>query len=122
MAKSGRRKRDEDPQVEALTEALSHRVQSTLEQRGLPRRELARRLGVSPAYVTQLLGGRANFTLDTLVKLSRALGLELRCALVESPAGRASAKSPTAPSSPRAAGEGAAAVSGGGGDGDWRVW
>ena len=39
--------------------------------------ELARRLERSPAYVTQVLHGGANFTLKTMTKLAMALGGEL---------------------------------------------
>lgn len=40
------------------------------------RAELARRLGTSPAYVTKILRGNANFTLDSLARIARALGGE----------------------------------------------
>ena len=39
---------------------------------------MARRLGTSPAYVTKVLRGNANFTLATIVKLARALESEVR--------------------------------------------
>lgn len=39
--------------------------------------ELARRLDRSPAYITQVLHGGANFTLKTMTKLAMALGGEL---------------------------------------------
>jgi len=41
---------------------------------GVSRSELARRLGVSPAYVTKVLRGNVNFTLDSMVRLVRAAG------------------------------------------------
>ena len=43
----------------------------------LSRSELARKLDVSPAYVTQILRGSANFTLDSMVKIANAVGCEL---------------------------------------------
>lgn len=42
------------------------------------RAELARRLATSPAYVTKILRGDANFTLSSMVRIARALGAELR--------------------------------------------
>lgn len=36
--------------------------------------DLARRLGTSPAYVTKILRGDANFTIDSMVRLVRAVG------------------------------------------------
>lgn len=45
-----------------------------MEQQGVSRAELARRLGTSRAYITKLLGGDANFTLETMTKVAMALG------------------------------------------------
>ena len=42
-------------------------------EKGVSRAELARRIGTSRAYITRLLGGSANFTLGTMVKLAMAL-------------------------------------------------
>jgi transcriptional regulator with XRE-family HTH domain len=49
---------------------------------GLTKSQLAERLGTSPAYVTKILGGEANFTLKTMVRLARALEVELAVHLV----------------------------------------
>jgi transcriptional regulator with XRE-family HTH domain len=45
-----------------------------MDEQGVSRAELARRLGTSRAYITKLLGGDANFTLQTMTKISMALG------------------------------------------------
>jgi plasmid maintenance system antidote protein VapI len=45
-----------------------------MDEQGVSRAELARRLGTSRAYVTKLLGGNANFTLETMSKVAMALG------------------------------------------------
>lgn len=52
-----------------------------MEEQGVSRSELARRIGTSPAYVTKILRGTTNFTLDTMVKVARALDCEFRCHL-----------------------------------------
>jgi transcriptional regulator with XRE-family HTH domain len=44
-----------------------------MEEKKMSRAELARRIGTSRAYITKLLGGSANFTLTTMVKLAMAL-------------------------------------------------
>ncbi len=44
-----------------------------MEKNGISRSELARRLGVSPAYVTKALRGDVNFTVETMVRLARAV-------------------------------------------------
>ena len=52
-----------------------------MEEQGVTRTELARRLGTSQAYVTRVLSGHANFTLKTMSKLALALGLQLEVGL-----------------------------------------
>ncbi|HEY3571357.1 MAG TPA: helix-turn-helix transcriptional regulator [Thermoanaerobaculia bacterium] len=44
-----------------------------MKEKKVSRAELARRIGSSRAYITKLLGGGANFTLHTMVKLAMAL-------------------------------------------------
>lgn len=70
---------------EVAVDDFTEEVIETMARRGVSRSELARRLGTSKAYVTKLLGGDANFTLMTMVKLALALGAELRVHLA--PAG-----------------------------------
>ena len=48
-----------------------------MEANGVSRSELARRLEVSPAYITKVLRGNVNFTLDSMVRLVRAAGGEV---------------------------------------------
>ncbi len=52
-----------------LTESIVER----LDDLELSRSAFADKLGSSPAYVTKILRGNANFTLDTIVKLAVAL-------------------------------------------------
>jgi transcriptional regulator with XRE-family HTH domain len=61
----------------AFTESLVREM----ERQGMSRTELAQRLGATPAYVTKILRGKVNFTLATMVRLSRALGTELNVQL-----------------------------------------
>lgn len=49
-------------------------LQRRMEEQNISRADLARRMGTSRAYITRLLGGDANFTLMTMVKLSMAVG------------------------------------------------
>ncbi len=57
-----------------FTEELVRRM----EHDGVSRAELARRLGCSPAHVTQILRGPSNFTLASMARISQALGCTLR--------------------------------------------
>lgn len=52
-----------------FTEELSR----LMDEEGVSRAELARRIGASPAYITKVLRGNVNFTLTTMTKLARAL-------------------------------------------------
>ena len=70
-----------------FTEAVYRRMEAL----GCTKSQLAERLGTSPAYVTKILGGEANFTLKTMVRLARALEAELAVCLV--PGEEAAAKS-----------------------------
>jgi transcriptional regulator with XRE-family HTH domain len=56
-----------------FTEGL-HKI---MEANRVSRSELAHRLGVSPAYITKVLRGNINFTLDSMVRLARAAGGEV---------------------------------------------
>jgi transcriptional regulator with XRE-family HTH domain len=49
-----------------------------METQGITRADLARRMNVSPAFITKILRGNSNFTLETMTKLARAVGSELR--------------------------------------------
>ena len=105
-----------------------------MERRGLSRSELARRLGASPAHVTQILRGDTNFTLVSLEKLAAALGAELRVVLDAEPAERAAVaaaaghRSDPAPARPRSRppsqrrAEPRAATPPRPPDSSWRVW
>ena len=65
-----------------LVQELTEDICRLMEAQEVSRSELARRLGTSPAYVTKILRGNANFTLTSLVKLCRALNAELRVELL----------------------------------------
>lgn len=48
-----------------------------MERKGLSRKCLAKRLGVSPSQVTRVLSGRANLTLQTISEYAAAIGISL---------------------------------------------
>lgn len=56
---------------------INETICSELEKKGMSRKEFARRLNVSPAYVTKLLRGDPNLTLRSLINISQAPGLSL---------------------------------------------
>jgi transcriptional regulator with XRE-family HTH domain len=67
--------------IEAAKIDFTEEVCKCMEEQRVSRKELAKRLNSSPAYITKILRGNANFTLESMVKISRALGGELRCHL-----------------------------------------
>lgn len=67
---------DKDPRywVESMRFDFVEEIERMMEEQGVTRAELARRLYASPAYVTQLFRGMFNPTLLTLAKVADALG------------------------------------------------
>ncbi len=57
-------------------------VSRAMEQQGVSKSELARRIGKSKAYVTQVLGGKTNMTLRTLSDLAAAVGYDVELAAI----------------------------------------
>jgi len=72
-------------QAEKLKLMLMEHVSAVMEEKNISRAELARRLGSSRAYITRLLDGSANMTVETLTRLSLALGCRLYIELREEP-------------------------------------
>jgi len=60
-----------------VTEALSRAI----EESGVTRSEVAKRLGKTKGFVSQLLGGGRNLTLRTVADLSDAIGVCLKVAV-----------------------------------------
>ena len=52
-------------------------VMNRLDEMGLTQKELAERMACSPQYVSKLLRGSENLTLDTISKLEECLGIDL---------------------------------------------
>jgi transcriptional regulator with XRE-family HTH domain len=67
--------------VEFITEGivleLNEKIISTMEDLKISRTELARKLGVTKAFVTKLLNGNHNLTIKTIVSIAKALESEL---------------------------------------------
>ena len=64
--------------VEGVILEFTEKIVARMETEGVTNAELAKRLDASPAYVTKVLRGSTNFTLETMVKISRALNTDLR--------------------------------------------
>jgi transcriptional regulator with XRE-family HTH domain len=52
-------------------------LNSKMEEQHLSRSDLAKKVSVSKAYISKILGGYANFTIESMSKLAFALGLKI---------------------------------------------
>ena len=64
--------------VEGVILEFTEGIVARMESENVSKAELAKRLEASPAYVTKVLRGNSNFTLETMVKIARALNAEVR--------------------------------------------
>lgn len=72
-----------DPEylAEKLALEIVAQLSMEMERQGLTGKELAERIGTSPAFVSQVLNGKPNMTLLTLCKFAAALGMAPQVAL-----------------------------------------
>ncbi len=82
--------------IEGLVTQAGEFIAGLMEQQKVSRAELARRLGKSRAYVTQMLSGARNLTVRTLAEAAYALGVEVKLEAVPLEAERRRQKSPEA--------------------------
>lgn len=72
--------------IDAAKLELSNQIHRAMEEKGVSEAELSRRLSVSRAYVNKILQGNVNFTIETLVKISRALNCKFEFQFVDNAA------------------------------------
>jgi len=63
--------------IESLAGSASNIIAELMEQQGVNKAELAKRLKKSRSWITQLLSGKANMTIRTLAEVAHALGGEV---------------------------------------------
>lgn len=76
-ARLNRKKKDPAYQAERLALAVTEEISRRMQEEGVTKAELARRLGVSKARITHLLNGSPNLTLRTIASVAVALGSEV---------------------------------------------
>ena len=64
-------------QQERAIQEVTELICALMDERGINRTELAKRLGRSKGYITQLLDGQANMTLRTISDVFTAIGLSI---------------------------------------------
>lgn len=57
---------------------ISIKILTRLDELGWKQVDLAKKMGVTPKQVNKWIKGKENFTLETLVKLSDILGIEIK--------------------------------------------
>ena len=66
-----------DPETVVSRLAMAHKMAVAREKAGLSQAELARKIGTDQASISRIERGERNITLETLAKITRALGLKL---------------------------------------------
>jgi len=61
--------------VESVSFNIAVQVYERMRELGLTQKELANKLNVSKSYISQILKGKSNMTIETMVKLSNVLDL-----------------------------------------------
>lgn len=64
--------------VESAILDFTEELLARMDHLGVSKSELAKRLGKKPSFITKLLRGNNNFTLETMVKVARKLDAEVR--------------------------------------------
>ena len=78
-----RQKQRDSYHVNAAKFELSEQIFQAMEDKGVTEAELSRRLCVSRAYINKILQGNANLTIESLVKIGRALDCEFTFGFVD---------------------------------------
>lgn len=66
-----------DYETEKVILTLTEKIVEFMENNNISRVEMAKRLGVSKAFVTKILNGNPNLTIKSMVSIAIALGCEL---------------------------------------------
>ena len=73
-----------DYQASAMAVQFLADVHARMQALGMTQAELARKLNVSPAYITKLFRGSANLSVETMTKFSAAVGCKIHLHLANS--------------------------------------
>lgn len=66
-------RKHDDYWVQDAIHGFTEQLYELMERRGMRKSELAERIGSSPAYITKVMRGNTNFTIESMVRLVRAL-------------------------------------------------
>lgn len=71
-----------DLAVERAKLEIAEQLMRAMSQEGVTKAELSRRMGKSRAYITQILHGDVNFTIESLVRIALTLNCEIQTLIV----------------------------------------
>lgn len=69
--------------VNQITLQFATALWNKMQANGIKPSELAKIIGTSPAYITKVLRGDANYTVETLYKLSKAVDCKIEINIVD---------------------------------------
>ncbi len=69
--------------VDGLKIEITEQIYWLMEKKHINQSDLARMLGTNRAYISRIMKGKTNFTIETLVKIGRRLGAEWVFQLVD---------------------------------------
>jgi transcriptional regulator with XRE-family HTH domain len=82
-------KKSVDYSAQAAMRDFVHDLIHRMDRQGMTQAKLAEVIDASPAYVSKVMRGEANFTLETMTKLAMASGGRLRVQIVDDTAANA---------------------------------
>lgn len=96
MSKHGQDRRALNRQLARLPREVTTAITGRMKQLDMNKADLARKMGVSPGRVSQILSGDENITLHTLASVCVALDSQLDVKLVPNESSRAETRRPLA--------------------------
>ena len=66
---------EDNSEMLEMTGRIALAIIKVMKQKGLTKKDLAKLLGISPQSVSKQLSGNANFTLETMAKYGKILGI-----------------------------------------------
>jgi len=76
-------KKNDSYWINLITLKFATSLWGAMQKKNIKSSELARLIGKSPAYITKVLRGDTNYTIETLYKLSNAVGCKIEINIVD---------------------------------------
>jgi transcriptional regulator with XRE-family HTH domain len=70
-------RKSDNYKISKITLDFANKLWELMQQKNIKPSQLAKSINTSPAYITKVLRGDANYTVETLYKLTKAVGCEL---------------------------------------------